>query len=82
MGKWWSKETSPEVKETELLEINENGNTINTTHLQHLENISVAVSVVAVLLVIGALIFVVCRCLSYIKRRERRALQKAIARGL
>ena len=82
MGKWWSKDASPEIKETELLEINGNGNTINTTHLQHLENISIAVSVVAILLVVGAVIFLICRCLSYIRERERKNLQKAIARGL
>lgn len=82
MGKWFSKETSPEIKTTEVINISGNNNHIATEHLNHLQNISIAITVVAILLVIGALFCVIKYCAKWNKKRNTRLMQQAIARGL
>lgn len=82
MGKFWSKEASPENTETELINIQGNNNVIMSEHLQHLQNISIGVSIVAIIVVVGVIIFVTCWCRAYYKKKQERMLQKAIARGL
>lgn len=82
MGKWFSKETSPEVKTTEIISIQGSNNQISTEHLTHLENISIAITVVAIILVIGSL-FILFKCLAkWNKKRQIKMLQHAMARGL
>lgn len=82
MGKWWSKEESAELKETEIINVKGNGNTVYTEHLAHLQNISIAVSIVAVILVAIVLFFIVRKCMDYSRKRQQKIIQKALARGL
>lgn len=79
MGKFWSKDASPEVKDTEVINVQGNGNVVMTEHLQHLQNISIAISIVAVIVVVGVLIFVICWSLAYCKKKQQRIWQRAIA---
>lgn len=80
MGKWWSKDASPEVKETEVVNVQGNGNTIFTEHLQHLENINLAVSVIAILLIVGIVIFILKKCISTVKKHMQSNMQRAMAK--
>ena len=82
MGKYWSKEGTSEVKETEVIKIEGSGNTVYTEHLTHLQNISIAVSIVAIILVIGVVCFTIKKCRDHTKNAQRKAVQRALARGL